>query len=99
MTDIHFAGSDFVLCAEDVSPALLDALKDCGASGDASDVVAYVLSQFEITGDVETCRGYLKGYGAWGDEELADHEANLQRLVWLAGSSLREENEAYFSAY
>lgn len=26
----------------------------------------------------------LREYGAWEDEELTDHERNLERLVWLA---------------
>jgi len=32
----------------------------------------------------------LKEYGAWDSEELADHEQNLQRLLWLAGGDLRD---------
>ena len=35
----------------------------------------------------------LREYGAWDDEELADHEQNLQRLLWsLAGDIVGEEN-------
>jgi hypothetical protein len=26
----------------------------------------------------------LKEYGAWNAEELADHDANLSRILWLA---------------
>ena len=39
--------------------------------------------------------------GLWrvGRSELADHEANLDRLVWLTGCALAEQGEAYFSAY
>ena len=29
-------------------------------------------------------RAELKEYGAWSEEELADHEANLDRILWLA---------------
>lgn len=29
------------------------------------------------------CR-VLREYGAWSPEELTDHDANLQRLLWLA---------------
>lgn len=36
-------------------------------------------------------RSELKEYGAWDDAELAyDHEANLQRLVWIAASDIAE---------
>jgi hypothetical protein len=34
----------------------------------------------------------LKEYGAWDAEELADHENNLQRLLWCAACSIAEEN-------
>jgi len=33
----------------------------------------------------------LRGYGAWDETELADHDANLNRLVWIAGCDLAEE--------
>lgn len=34
--------------------------------------------------DATALRNELKEYGAWDDAELADHEQNLQRLLWLA---------------
>lgn len=34
----------------------------------------------------------LKEYGAWSDEELADHNQNLTRLLWLACSDVAEEH-------
>lgn len=35
----------------------------------------------------------LREYGAWDAEQLADHEQNLQRLLWsLAGDIVGEEN-------
>ena len=33
----------------------------------------------------------LREYGAWTDEELADHDANLTRLVWSAAGSIMDE--------
>lgn len=35
----------------------------------------------------------LKEYGAWDAEELADHAQNLQRILWLAASDIREEHD------
>ena len=96
---IHFAGSDFFLDPEDVSEDLLSALLDCGGSGRADDAVALVIQEFSITGNVNDCRSYLYGYGAWEDVELADHRANLERLVWLTGGSLCEGESAYFSRH
>ena len=34
----------------------------------------------------------LKEYGAWDEDQLADHEQNLQRLLWLACGDIREGN-------
>jgi hypothetical protein len=99
MNKLHFTGNDWCASADELSPELLEALLDCGASGDASDAVAYVRSNFEVTGDEATCAKMLRGYGAWDDDELADHDKNLNRLVWLAGCDLREQGEAYFCTY
>lgn len=33
----------------------------------------------------------LKEYGCWNDKELANHADNLERLVWIAGSDLAEQ--------
>ena len=30
----------------------------------------------------------LKEYGAWDQEELADHEQNLQRILWIAAGNI-----------
>lgn len=34
----------------------------------------------------------LREYGAWDDEELADHQANLNRLLWVATNDIAEEH-------
>lgn len=33
----------------------------------------------------------LSGYGAWDETELADHDQNLQRLVWIAAGDIADE--------
>jgi len=96
MNELNFTGSCLCIFADDLSAELRDALTDCGKPGDASEAVAFVRSQFNVTGDAESCRKFLSGYGAWDDDELSDHDANLNRLVWLAGCNLRESGEAYF---
>lgn len=35
----------------------------------------------------------LKEYGSWDDDELADVEANKQRILWIAACNIREEND------
>lgn len=36
--------------------------------------------------DPAAVRKDLEEYGAWDEDELADHEQNLQRLLWLAST-------------
>ena len=36
--------------------------------------------------DPATLRDELREYGAWDDSELADHDTNLDRILWLLGS-------------
>ncbi len=40
--------------------------------------------------DHEALRKELREYGAWDDEELADHEQNLQRILWIAAGDIVE---------
>lgn len=41
--------------------------------------------------DKDILRAELDEYGAWDDEELADHEANLTRILWIACGDIVEE--------
>lgn len=40
--------------------------------------------------DRDLVREELREYGAWDDEELADHAQNLQRLLWIAAGDIVE---------
>jgi hypothetical protein len=95
---LHFE-SDMMVSADELTPDLERDLRDCGAPGDAQQAVDYVISVYSITGDPTVCRGILSQYGAWEDDELLDHDTNLQRLVWLAGCDLEESDELYFANY
>lgn len=65
---------------------------DCSSPGqDASESVAYWLPQITLELDEEKLRAELKEYGAWDNEALADHSANLERILWSAACNLREE--------
>lgn len=39
--------------------------------------------------DVAKC---LREYGAWDDAELENHDANLDRLLWIAAGDIVEGN-------
>jgi hypothetical protein len=38
----------------------------------------------------EVLKLVLKEYGAWDDEELNDHEQNLDRILWLAAGDIAD---------
>lgn len=35
----------------------------------------------------------LRDYGAWDDNELADHSQNLKRILWIAAGNIQDEND------
>ena len=39
----------------------------------------------------EDVRRYMAEYGAWDAAELADHERNLQRLLWCAAGDIVDD--------
>lgn len=39
-------------------------------------------------------RDELREYGAWDDAELADDDANRERIVWIAAGDIVEESRA-----
>jgi hypothetical protein len=41
--------------------------------------------------DVTKVAEELKEYGAWDETELADHEQNLNRILWIACCDIVEE--------
>jgi hypothetical protein len=62
----------------------------CDEDVSALRKVPYIAKQLDDL-KPETVRAFLKEYGAWDADELADHETNLDRIVWLAGCDIREE--------
>jgi hypothetical protein len=75
---------------------------DDAASGsqpgkDASDDIEwlrklpYVKKQLDAL-DPKKVRAELDEYGAWDDAELAGHDQNLSRILWLACGNVREES-------
>lgn len=66
-------------------------------SGRCDDDVANLLRDPKIARQVAewdpaTLAAELKEYGAWDAEELADHDANVTRMVWLAAGDIAEGN-------
>jgi hypothetical protein len=40
----------------------------------------------------EVLRKELAEYGAWNEQELADHEQNIQRILWIAAGDIVENS-------
>ena len=40
--------------------------------------------------DARTLAAELKEYGAWDAEELANHNQNLQRVLWIAAGDISD---------
>jgi hypothetical protein len=40
--------------------------------------------------DQETLKSELREFGAWSDDELSDHDANLDRILWIAAGDIVE---------
>lgn len=75
-----------------------EAIAECTVGGqDASEPVAYWIEALNFDGPADEIRAYLKEYGTWDDDELADHRQNLQRLFWLYCGDLNEDPDTYLS--
>lgn len=60
-----------------------ECIDDCSASGPVDDAVAYWIKELKFDASKKGAKDYLKGFGAWDESELANHEDNLARLLWL----------------
>jgi len=61
----------------------------CDADVEALSRVPVIARQLRKL-DADTLRRELREYGAWDADELADHEQNLQRILWLAAGEIVE---------
>lgn len=64
-------------------------------SGQCDNDIAYLRTVPRISRQLakinpELLRKELKEYGAWDDEDLADHDANLSRILWIACGDIVE---------
>ncbi len=65
---------------------------ECDADIQALSEAPYIQMQLEKL-DPTVIASELKSYGAWDDEELKDHEQNIQRLLWLACGDIVDNPE------
>lgn len=72
-----------------------DVVMLCYHSGDCEEDVIRCMElpevKAELAGiDPEKLRKELAEYGAWDELELADHNANLKRILWIAAADIQE---------
>lgn len=72
-----------------------DAVDACSHSGDCEDDVRYYMAQPEIRAELnkipaDKLAKELREYGAWDEEQLANHEDNLMRILWIAAGDIKE---------
>lgn len=65
-------------------------------SGHAEFGIALLRQEKEIRTQIdkikpEVLTECLDEYGTWDDEQLKDHEANIDRLLWIAACDIQEE--------
>lgn len=67
----------------------------CPHTGAADESIAYMLTLPEVITEIseidpDKLRTELKEYGAWDDNELLDHNANLARILWIASGNIHD---------
>lgn len=77
----------------------LDEAKSASHQGQCDDDVRALSKVPHIAAQLadinpDTLARELKEYGAWDESELADHEQNLQRLLWLAAGDIVEQDRS-----
>lgn len=66
------------------------------SSGAADECVADLRKAYDIECDEKEAITYLKSMGSWDDTELSDHDANLDRLVWIACLDCQDQKTTYW---
>ena len=81
----------------DITMTRAQALSCSQPGRDAAPDIEILLTDPRIARQVrklnpDTLRAELAECGAWDDTELADHGANIRRILWLAAGNIREGN-------
>lgn len=85
----HFDRFSITLTKDQARSASHQGQCDCDVA-ELSRVPAIARQLAKIT--PEALRAELKEYGAWDAAELADHDQNLQRILWLAAGNIVDES-------
>ena len=70
-----------------------DCVLECSAAGAVDEAVAYWIKELDFDVPEPQAARWLKEFGAWDEEELANHDDNVQRVLWLACCDIKENGE------
>lgn len=73
----------------------LDVIEQCYHTGDCEADIKRCMELPEVIAELEgiypeDLRRELVEYGAWTEEELEDHNDNLERILWIAAGNIQE---------
>lgn len=73
-----------------------DVIKACSHPGPCDEDVQRCMDMPEIECQLskinpDDLRKELREYGVWTDEDLADHQTNLERILWIAAGNIQDE--------
>lgn len=73
----------------------IEIIEMCPLQGSADNAISEMRKLPEVIAelsaiDAEQLRNELREYGAWNDDELANHSDNLDRILWIACCDINE---------
>ncbi len=74
----------------------LNIVNACSHSGQCDNDVKMCMQLPEIISQLNKIGSHqlikeLQQYGAWDMDELQDHQANLERILWIAANNIQDE--------
>lgn len=67
---------------------------ECSGSGDKTAAVQEWAAKLNHDFDLDDVREELREYGVWTEEELADDDANWERLIWCAACNIQDSTDS-----
>lgn len=68
-----------------------ECVMNCSGPGQKDESVEYWAKKLKLEIDPKKLASELKEYGAWNGTELADHDENIRRIIWIGACNIRED--------
>lgn len=76
-----------------------ECIADCSGPGPADEAVSFWVDRLGFDGPAWMFRRHLEQYGAWDSSQLADHNANRERVLWIWACDCSENPGDYDYLY